>query len=109
VWYLYTADGNVEIHVAPDSRKLKLIKVAGAFTLCVQTEQRPPAYVTVQGPVIGYRPRELEADARPLCHRYLGREMGDQLSRAPWHADASKPGIGVECKSGYFHAFAFKS
>ena len=87
IWYLVTTEGNVELHVAPDSRKLQLIKAAGAFTLCVQSEQRPPAYVTVQGPVIGYRPRDLEADARPLCHRYLGKEAGDQLLASAMEGD----------------------
>ena len=34
-------------------------------------------YVSVEGPIVDVAPVELEADRRPLAHRYFGPELGD--------------------------------
>ena len=48
---------------------------SGRATLCVQREEMPPAYVTIEGPVVlGAAPRDLRVD---IASRYLGPEMGE--------------------------------
>ena len=51
---------------------------ARRFSVCAQTEEAPfYKYVSVEGPVVDVSPADLEADSRPLAHRYFGQEMGD--------------------------------
>lgn len=59
------------------SRKARLLEEAGRFSLCVQTEQPPYQYVSVEGPISAIEPVDLERDVRPLAYRYLGQEAGD--------------------------------
>ena len=61
-----------------DSLKGRLLHAAGRFSLSAQTE-KPPfyRYVSVEGPIVDVGPADLEADRRPLAHRYFGPEMGD--------------------------------
>ena len=74
VWYRYTAGGAVEFNTERSSVKADLLAQAGHATLCVQREELPYAYVTVEGPV------EIEATDRTtrvdIATRYLGEEMG---------------------------------
>ena len=51
VWYLYTPGGDVLISTDASSTKCVLMTSAGRATLCVQREQLPYAYVSVDGPV----------------------------------------------------------
>jgi hypothetical protein len=37
----------------------------------------PNLYVSVEGPITAIEPVDLERDARPLAHRYLGIDAGD--------------------------------
>jgi hypothetical protein len=54
------------------------VNAARRFNLCAQTEEPPfYKYVSVEGPVVGVAPAELEADRRPLAPRYFGPELGD--------------------------------
>lgn len=78
IWYRYEPGGLVTILIGPDSLKAKLLASSGRFSLCVQTEQVPYKYVMVEGPIVETRQCDLEADARVMARRYLGREMGDQ-------------------------------
>lgn len=79
IWYSYDADDNeLVILTGPTSRKATLIETAGRFSLCVQQEALPYRYVMVEGAVVDTRPAELEADERPMAHRYLGDQMGDR-------------------------------
>lgn len=77
IWYSYEPGGDVTILTHPESRKAKLLDEAGRFSLCAQTESLPYKYVMVEGPVIERRACDVEADARPMAHRYLGQDMGD--------------------------------
>lgn len=77
IWYAYEPGGDVTILTHPESMKAKLLDDAGRFSLCVQTETLPYKYVMVEGPVIERRSCDVEADARPMAHRYLGQDMGD--------------------------------
>lgn len=78
IWYRYQPGGMLDILIGPDSLKAKLLASAGRFSLCVQTEKPPYKYVSVEGPIVETRQCNIEADARPLARRYLGKELGDQ-------------------------------
>ena len=77
IWYGYTPGGEVYFMTAVRSRKARLLKAGERISLCVQIEQRPYRYVSVEGPVTSIGPVDLERDARPLYRRYLGVEAGD--------------------------------
>ena len=74
VWYRYAPGGAVELNTEHSSEKARLLELAGHASLCVQREELPYAYVTVEGPV------EIEATDRAtrvdIATRYLGDEMG---------------------------------
>lgn len=75
VWYDYEPGGVVRVLMQSDSRKARSIEAAGRFSLCVQSEEQPYAYVTVEGPVSGVQPYG-EADLLEMATRYLGEEGG---------------------------------
>jgi nitroimidazol reductase NimA-like FMN-containing flavoprotein (pyridoxamine 5'-phosphate oxidase superfamily) len=77
IWYSYAPGGELSVWMGKTSRKAILLERAGRFSLCVQTEQRPYQYVSVEGPITAIEPVDLERDARPLAHRYLGADAGD--------------------------------
>ncbi len=77
IWYRYEPGGMLNVLIGPDSLKAKLLAEAGRFSLCVQIEKPPYRYVSVEGPIVETRQCDIEADARPMAHRYLGRKSGD--------------------------------
>jgi uncharacterized protein len=78
IWYGYQPGGLVWIITGADSLKGRLLDAARRFSLCVQTEEPPLyKYVSVEGPIVDVAPSDLEADRRPLAHRYFGSELGD--------------------------------
>ncbi|HEU4326980.1 MAG TPA: pyridoxamine 5'-phosphate oxidase family protein [Roseiflexaceae bacterium] len=78
IWYGYAPGGEVAVWMGKTSRKAALLQRAGRFSLCVQNEQTPYRYVSVEGPIVTVEPVDLERDARPIARRYLGVEAGDQ-------------------------------
>jgi nitroimidazol reductase NimA-like FMN-containing flavoprotein (pyridoxamine 5'-phosphate oxidase superfamily) len=84
IWYDYAPGGPLWFVTDADSRKARLLEAAGCMSLCVQNEQPPYSYVSVEGRVRSVEPADLERDARPLAHRYLGREAGDQYIAATY-------------------------
>ena len=91
VWYAYEPGGEVHIIMGQKSRKALLIQQAGRFSLCVQTQQPPYQYVSVEGPVAAIDPVDPETDLRPIARRYLGTEGGDQ-----WMASMGYPASASE-------------
>jgi nitroimidazol reductase NimA-like FMN-containing flavoprotein (pyridoxamine 5'-phosphate oxidase superfamily) len=77
IWYSYDPGGEVRIITARMSQKGKLLKRAGRFSLCAQSETPPYKYVSVEGPIVAIETADLEGDRRPLAHRYLGAARGD--------------------------------
>ena len=77
IWYGYEPGGELYLWMEKTSRKARLLEQAGRFSLCVQNEQPPYRYVSVEGPITSIDPTDLERDARPLAHRYYGGEAGD--------------------------------
>jgi nitroimidazol reductase NimA-like FMN-containing flavoprotein (pyridoxamine 5'-phosphate oxidase superfamily) len=91
VWYRYEPGGDVCIVIGRKSRKALLIEQAGRFSLCVQTEQPPYEYVSIEGPVVATGPVDPEADLRPMARRYLGSEIGDYwMTSVGYPAQASE-------------------
>lgn len=82
IWYAYEPGGELWFVTDRDSRKGRLLAQATRISLCVQSEQPPYKYVSVEGPLGASVPAELERDGRPLAHRYLGREQGDRYVEA---------------------------
>ena len=78
IWYSYEPGGELRVVTGQTSRKAQLIKRAGRFTLCAQTEALPYKYVSVEGPVVAIEPADVERDRRPLARRYLGAQDGDR-------------------------------
>ena len=78
IWYGYEPGGLVWVITGADTLKGRLLDAARRFSLCAQTEEPPfYKYVTVEGPIVDVAPADLEADRRPLAHRYFGADLGD--------------------------------
>ena len=82
IWYVYEPGGDVRVITDRGSRKGRLLVVGARVSLCVQTESPPYQYVSVEGPVVAIESSDRERDGRPMAHRYLGRELGDQYVAA---------------------------
>jgi PPOX class probable F420-dependent enzyme len=78
IWYGYEPGGEVWIVTERGSRKGRLLERTRRMSLCVQTEEPPYKYVSIEGPVTSIEPSDVERHERPLAHRYLGRELGDR-------------------------------
>jgi hypothetical protein len=96
VWL--TPGGELSIWMAKASRKALLLQRAGRFSLCVQTEQRPYQYVSVEGPITAIEPVDLDRDVRPLAHRYLGIDAGDAYIAESANAITSGQQIAVRMR-----------
>jgi nitroimidazol reductase NimA-like FMN-containing flavoprotein (pyridoxamine 5'-phosphate oxidase superfamily) len=78
IWYGYERGGEPWIITDRASRKGRLLGVGTRLSLCVQSEQPPYRYVSVEGPVVSIEPADAERHARVLAHRYLGATLGDR-------------------------------
>jgi PPOX class probable F420-dependent enzyme len=77
VWYAYQPGDAVSVITANDSRKGRLLRAAGRASLCVQTEDFPYLYVSVEGPLVDTEHPSKPEDRVTLARRYLGDELGD--------------------------------
>ena len=77
VWYLYEPDGEIVLVTRPQARKANLLTVGTRVAFCVQSEEMPPKYVSVQGAVVAAEPAEVARDLKPVVRKYLGAEVGD--------------------------------
>jgi PPOX class probable F420-dependent enzyme len=73
VWYRFER-GVVEITIGTESLKARALRPAGRASLCVQREEYPYAYVTVEGPVDLVEATHEQRLA--IASRYLGAEIG---------------------------------
>jgi PPOX class probable F420-dependent enzyme len=70
LWYRYVPGGAVEFTTESTAEKARLMKACGRASLCVQREENPPAYVTVEGTVsIGPATDDVRLE---IATRYLG-------------------------------------
>ncbi|MER6010024.1 pyridoxamine 5'-phosphate oxidase family protein [Streptomyces bluensis] len=70
IWYQYAPGGDLWIMTGLDSRKYKLLKAAGRFSLMVDRVEPTIRYVSVEGPVIDTVPATVEK-LREISARYL--------------------------------------
>src|SRR6185295_5501708 len=76
IWYRYAAGGAIEFNTAGASAKAQLLQQAGRASLCVQREELPYAYVTVEGRIeTGGTDRATRVD---IASRYLGSKSGTE-------------------------------
>ncbi len=79
IWYDYQPGGDLWVLTAEESIKGRLLAQAQRFSLCAQDETPPfYRYVSVEGPIISIRAADEDDDSRPMAHRYLGPDIGDQ-------------------------------
>ncbi len=76
IWYRYEPGSAVTFVSGGTSRKVQRMRETGRFSLCVQAEDPPYKYVTVEGPVVAIDPLD-EEERRSIARRYLGPEAGD--------------------------------
>ena len=78
VWYHYEPGGAISFFTGTQGRKARktaLIERAGAVSLCVQREELPYKYVSVEGTVIGADRPPAAARMLAIVRRYLPEEM----------------------------------
>lgn len=75
VWYDYEPGGDVWFVTPADSRKAGLLDEGARISLCAQSEELPPKYVSVEGPVT-VDPASVPEHLEPIAQRYLGAELG---------------------------------
>ena len=97
IWYGYEPGGELWILTERNSRKGRLLREAGRFSLVAQTETPPYKYVSVEGPITSIEKPDLERDERPMAHRYLGPELGDGYVKAT-RADGDVDNILVKMR-----------
>jgi nitroimidazol reductase NimA-like FMN-containing flavoprotein (pyridoxamine 5'-phosphate oxidase superfamily) len=74
IWYTYEPGGTVTLSIDRTSRKARLVQQTGRASFCVQKEQLPYKYVSIEGPIVLVNdpaPREVR---RAVVTRYLGPE-----------------------------------
>ncbi len=98
IWYDYEPGGELWILTERGSRKGRLLDKVERFSLCVQTETPPYKYVSVEGPITSIGPSELEAHERPMAHRYLGPEFGDQYIEATGGAEGRVDNVLIKMR-----------
>ena len=77
VWYLYEPGGDVCIWTGPKTRKAHLLQTAKRISVCIQDQNPPYMYVSVEGPV-RIEPMNFERYVRPMAYRYFNPEMAER-------------------------------
>jgi nitroimidazol reductase NimA-like FMN-containing flavoprotein (pyridoxamine 5'-phosphate oxidase superfamily) len=85
VWYRYDPGGQIVVVTRPEARKARLLTVGARVAFCVQSEEMPPKYVTIQGRVVSAVPADVTRDLKPIVRKYLGAEVGDA------YVDSTRP------------------
>jgi hypothetical protein len=84
-WYAYRSGGDITFFTGTQGRKARksrLIQKAGVLSLCVQREEVPYKYVTVEGTVVqADRPPSAE-QMLPIARRYLPEEAAQAFVTA---------------------------
>jgi PPOX class probable F420-dependent enzyme len=76
VWYTLEADHTITFSVGETSRKAVLLRAARRATMCVQSEDAPYRYVSIEGAVADLGSSD-DASRRERAIRYLGPELGE--------------------------------
>ncbi len=89
IWYLYEPGGLVTIVTGGSSRKARLMRRAGRFSLVVQQETPPYRYVSVEGPIVEVSDPVDPADLRAVYERYMGPERAADVAATASSADGT--------------------
>lgn len=89
IWYRYEPGGDVLLSTGADSVKARLLAAAGRASFCVQQEDIPYRFVTVEGPVVIDGPDEVER--RRIVDRYMPAELAERY----FNESASYPTVTV--------------
>ncbi|MFI8566219.1 pyridoxamine 5'-phosphate oxidase family protein [Rhodococcus sp. NPDC078407] len=76
IWYDYTPGGEAWVLTGKTSKKARLIRAAGRFTLMIEQSDPTIRYVSVEGPVAREEPGSPEL-LRAMAARYLPPEKVD--------------------------------
>ena len=82
IWYEYEPGGDLWMTTAKRSRKGKLLTPGGRISLCVQKEEPPCKYVSLEGPIVAIEAADTDHDTRHPAHRYMGVKRGDDYITA---------------------------
>ena len=85
VWYHYAPGGALTFFTGTQGRKARktaLIERAGAVSLCVQREELPYKYVSVEGTVVGADRPPAAEQMLAVVRRYLPEEMAQGFVEA---------------------------
>ena len=94
IWYGYQPGGNLTVFTGTMGRqaqKTALIQRAGKLSFCVQQEELPYKYVTVEGTVIGADQPPSAAQMLAIVRRYLPEEYAQGFVAA----QLANPGSGL--------------
>lgn len=79
VWYWYEPGGTLWFETEPESRKGRLLHVGKRVSLCVQDDNAPYAYVSIEGPIVEIAEDDRELHEIPMAIRYLGDTAGREF------------------------------
>ncbi|WP_280465562.1 pyridoxamine 5'-phosphate oxidase family protein [Nocardia brasiliensis] len=82
VWYLYDPRDGIVVQTGQDTFKARLLLAAGRFSLCVQDENQPYRYVSVEGPITAVKRPVAPAERETIARRYLSSEEADSYLRS---------------------------
>ncbi|ALG09900.1 pyridoxamine 5'-phosphate oxidase family protein [Kibdelosporangium phytohabitans] len=82
VWYRYTPGGELVVQTGRETVKAQLLRAAGRFSICVQDENPPYRYVSVEGPVTSVSDPVPPAERKAIAHRYLDPQEADSYLAA---------------------------
>ena len=74
IWYSYEPGGELQFITGRKSAKGQLLNVGVRVTLCVQTEDPPYKYVSVEGAIVSMSGED--GEILPMAKRYLGEKLG---------------------------------
>jgi uncharacterized protein len=93
VWYGYQSGGNLTFFTGTQgrtARKTRLIDEAGVLSLCVQREEFPYRYVTVEGTVVQIDQPPAADQVLAIVRRYLPEEMAQGFAASELENPDSK-------------------
>jgi nitroimidazol reductase NimA-like FMN-containing flavoprotein (pyridoxamine 5'-phosphate oxidase superfamily) len=94
IWYGYQPGGDVTYYThrtSPPSRKLRLLHEGTPVSLCVQREELPYKYVTVEGTVVG----EDDSPSFETMFAIVRRYLPEEAARAYVQGEVDNPDIGL--------------
>jgi hypothetical protein len=76
VWYQYEPGGEVRFMTFARAKKVEHLRSHGRCSLCVQNEEPPNQYVSVEGPILSMEEADVEKDVRLSWRGGRGRLRG---------------------------------